>query len=87
MLLCALGSMGTSIVVGFFAAKVAAGLARRLRGMVYDQTLSFSMEEINSFSSASLITRTTNDIVQIQMIIAMGLQVMVKGRSWLYGQL
>lgn len=79
MLLCALGSMGTSIVVGFFAAKVAAGLARRLRGKVYDQTLSFSMEEINSFSSASLITRTTNDIVQIQMIIAMGLQVMVKG--------
>lgn len=79
MLLCALGSMATSIVVGFFAAKVAAGLARRLRGMVYDKTLSFSMEEINSFSSASLITRTTNDIVQIQMIIAMGLQVMVKG--------
>ena len=79
MLLCALGSMATSIVVGFFAAKVAAGLARRLRGMVYDKTLSFSMVEINSFSSASLITRTTNDIVQIQMIIAMGLQVMVKG--------
>ena len=79
MLLCALGSMATSIVVGFFAAKVAAGLARRLRGMVYDKTLSFSMEVINSFSSASLITRTTNDIVQIQMIIAMGLQVMVKG--------
>ncbi len=79
MLLCALGSMVTSVIVGFFAAKVAAGLAMRLRGMVYDQTLSFSMEEINSFSSASLITRTTNDITQVQLIIAMGLQVMVKG--------
>lgn len=78
MLLCALGSMGAAIVVGFFAARVAAGLSHRLRGLVFDRTLSFSMEEVNNFSTASLITRSTNDITQIQFFIAMGLQVMVK---------
>lgn len=79
MLVCALGSMATAIVVGLFAAKIAAGLSQRLRGMVYDQTLAFSMEEINSFSTDSLITRTTNDLTQIQLTVAMGLQVMIKG--------
>ena len=52
MLLCALGSVGTSFVVGFFAAKVAAGLSRTLRELQFDKTLSFSMEEINKFSTA-----------------------------------
>ncbi|WP_431087811.1 ABC transporter ATP-binding protein [Paenibacillus sp. 8b26] len=78
MLLCAVGSMIASIIVGYFAAKVAAGLAMRLRAMVFDKTLSFSMEEMNSFSTASLITRTTNDVTQIQTIVALGLQVIVK---------
>ncbi|ALP38365.1 multidrug ABC transporter ATP-binding protein [Paenibacillus sp. IHB B 3084] len=78
MLLCAVGSMVASIIVGYFAAKVAAGLAMRLRAMVFDKTLSFSMEEMNSFSTASLITRTTNDVTQIQTIVALGLQVIVK---------
>ncbi|MET3208872.1 UNVERIFIED_CONTAM: ATP-binding cassette subfamily B multidrug efflux pump [Paenibacillus sp. PvR008] len=78
MLLCAVGSMIASIIVGYFAAKVAAGLAMRLRAMVFDKTLSFSMEEMNSFSTASLITRTTNDVTQIQTIVALGLQVIIK---------
>ena len=78
MLLCAIGSMVAAIIVGFFAAKVAAGLSMRLRGMVFDKTLSFSMEEINGFSTASLITRSTNDITQIQLIVAMGLQLIIK---------
>jgi ATP-binding cassette subfamily B multidrug efflux pump len=78
MLLCAVGSMATAMLVGFFAAKVAAGLAMRLREMVFKKALSFSMEEINGFSTASLITRSTNDVTQIQMIIALGLQAMVK---------
>lgn len=78
MLLCAVGSMIASIIVGYFAAKVAAGLAMRLRAMVFDKTLSFSMEEMNSFSTASLITRSTNDITQIQTIVALGLQVIIK---------
>jgi len=78
MLLCAVGSMVAAIIVGFFAAKIAAGLSMRLRGMVFNKTLSFSMEEINGFSIASLITRSTNDITQIQLIVAMGLQLVIK---------
>ncbi|URJ51937.1 ABC transporter ATP-binding protein [Paenibacillus polymyxa] len=78
MLFCAVGSMIASIIVGYFAAKVAAGLAMRLRAMVFDKTLSFSMEEMNSFSTASLITRSTNDVTQIQTVVALGLQVIIK---------
>src|SRR4051812_10107609 len=53
MVLCAIGSMIAAIIVGFFAAKIAAGLSMRLRGMVFEKTLSFSMEEINGFSTSS----------------------------------
>lgn len=78
MILCAVGSMIAAMITGFFAAKVAAGFSVRLRGMVFDKTMSFSMEEINGFSTSSLITRSTNDITQIQLLIATGLQVLVK---------
>lgn len=78
MLICALGSLVATFIVGFFVAKIAAGLSMRLRDMVYDKTMSFSMEEINGFSTASLITRSTNDITQIQTFVAMGLQAIVK---------
>ena len=78
MLACALGSALSSVVVGFFAARIAAAVAFRLRGKVFDRVESFSMEEINKFSTASLITRTTNDITQVQMVIAMGLQIVIK---------
>ena len=78
MLVCALGSVLASVIVGFFAAKVAASLAKRLREMTFDKILSFSMEEIGGFSTASLITRSTNDVTQIQTVVAMGLQVIVK---------
>lgn len=78
MLLCAFGSLAATFMVGYFVAKIAAGLSMRLREMVYNKTISFSMEEINSFSTASLITRTTNDITQIQMFVAIGLQALVK---------
>ncbi|MEH7177091.1 ABC transporter ATP-binding protein [Neobacillus vireti] len=78
MILCAVGSMVAAMIVGFFAAKVAAGFSVRLRAMVFEKTMSFSMEEINGFSTPSLITRSTNDITQIQMLIAMGLQVVIK---------
>jgi ATP-binding cassette subfamily B protein len=95
MLLCALGSMASSVIVGYFVAQVAAGFSMRLRDAVYNKVLSFSMEEIGHFSTASLITRSTNDITQVQMVIAFGLQAAVKapimavwaitkiaGRSW-----
>ena len=78
MLLCALSSMLAAMIVGYFAAKIAAGLAKTLREKIYDKTLSFSMGEMSHFSTESLINRTTNDITQIQTIIAMGLQAIVK---------
>lgn len=78
MLLCALGGLVLSVAVGFFASRLAATLAKRLRLAVFKRVEDFSMEEINEFSTASLITRSTNDITQVQMFVAMGLQVMVK---------
>lgn len=78
MLLCALGSLAASFLVAFFASKAAASLSRRLRSLVFHKTLSFSMEEMNRFSTASLITRSTNDVTQIQTLIAMGLQVIAR---------
>ncbi|MGN1086237.1 MAG: ABC transporter ATP-binding protein [Porcipelethomonas sp.] len=79
MLACALGSVVMAVVVGFFASKVAAGFSQRMRSMLFRKVSDFSMEEINGFSTPSLITRSTNDVAQIQMIIALGLQVMIKG--------
>lgn len=78
MLLCALGSLVLSVMTGFLAAQVAASFSKRLRAGIFQQVESFSMEEINRFSTASLITRTTNDVTQIQMLVAMGLQVLLK---------
>lgn len=78
MLLCALGSMATSVVVGYLAARIASGFANKLRLAVFDQVQSFSLGEINHFSTPSLITRSTNDVNQVQMLIAIGLQVIIK---------
>ncbi|WP_340010147.1 ABC transporter ATP-binding protein [Paenibacillus sp. FSL H7-0690] len=78
MLLCALGSLATSIIVAGIAAKIAANFSSRLRSKLFDKVQSFSMEEINNFSTASLITRSTNDITQVQMLIVIGLQLLVK---------
>ncbi|WP_150271498.1 ABC transporter ATP-binding protein [Paenibacillus tepidiphilus] len=78
MLLCALGSLATSIIVAGIAAKIAANFSARLRSNLFNKVQSFSMEEINSFSTASLITRSTNDITQVQMLIVIGLQLLVK---------
>ena len=78
MLFCALGSLVLSVLVGYLAAKLAASFSKRIRRKLFEKTLSFSMKEINSFSISSLITRSTNDVAQIQTIIAMGLQVIIK---------
>ncbi|GFH42598.1 multidrug ABC transporter ATP-binding protein [Lactococcus hodotermopsidis] len=78
MVLCALGSLVAAVIVGYFAAKVAAGMSRTLRHEVYHQVSEYSMAEINKFSTASLITRSTNDITQVQMFVAMGLQLIIK---------
>ncbi len=78
MMLCALGSMAASIVGAFFAARVAADFARNVREKLFKKVNDFSMSEINKFSTPSLITRTTNDVVQMQNLIAIGLQVFIK---------
>lgn len=78
MLLCALISLVASFIVGYFAARIASNLSWVLRGNVYDKIEGFSMAEINKFSTSSLITRSTNDITQVQNIVAMGLQLMMK---------
>ncbi|MDR0424791.1 MAG: ABC transporter ATP-binding protein/permease [Clostridiales Family XIII bacterium] len=78
MLLCTLGSLAAAITVGFFAARIAATLAKDLRSLLFDKVEAFSMEEINRFSTDSLITRSTNDITQIQMLVTMGLQLAIK---------
>lgn len=78
MLACALGSAGLSVVVGFFAARISSAFGMTLRSKVFDKVQGFSMQDIKNFSTASLITRTTNDITQVQMTLAMGMQVMIK---------
>ncbi|MER2173955.1 MAG: ABC transporter ATP-binding protein [Carnobacterium sp.] len=78
MMLCALGSLVASFVTVFFVSKVAAGLSRTIRSEVFQKVEGFSMEEINHFSTASLITRSSNDVTQIQMAMSLGLQVLIK---------
>ena len=78
MLGCALGSAVLSVVVGFFAARLASDFSYSLRENVFYRVTDFGASEIKRFSTASLITRTTNDITQVQMLVAMGLQVMIK---------
>ena len=78
MLLCALGSLVAAIIVGYFAARIGASFSQRLRSLLFYKVESFSMEEINRFSTSSLITRSTNDITQVQMLIVMALQLVIK---------
>ncbi len=78
MLLCAVGSLISAIIVGYFAALISASFSRKLRKEIFDHTLGFGMDEIKDFSTSSLITRTTNDVTQIEMVIAMGLQMLIK---------
>ncbi len=78
MLLCSLGSLALSLTVGFFVARLASNLSLRMRGKLYNQISLFSKQEIRKFSTASLVTRCTNDVTQIQMLVSMGLQVLIK---------
>lgn len=78
MLLCALGSMLLTVCTTFFTAQIASRFSARLRGEMYRKVVGFSNEEINRFSTASLITRTTNDISQLQMFFSFGMQSLIK---------
>ncbi len=78
MLSCAMGSLVSACIVGYLVAKIAASFSLRTRAKLFKKVENISMQEIKSFSTSSLITRTTNDITQIEMLIAMGLQLMIK---------
>ena len=78
MLACALGSLLSSIIVGYCISKIAATFSMNTRKKLFTKVEDLAMNEVKKFSTSSLITRTTNDITQIQMFVAMGLQLMVK---------
>ena len=78
MLLCSFGSLIAMIIVGYLISYVSANFSMNLRKKVFDKVESLSINEVKKFRVSSLITRTTNDITQIQMLIAMGLQMMIK---------
>ena len=78
MLLCALGSLISAIIVGYFASLLSASFSLNLREKIFRKVQKFGMNEIKKFSTSSLITRTTNDVTQIEMFIAMGLQILMR---------
>lgn len=77
MLLCAAGALVASVVTAVCAAKIATGFSATLRSRLFRKVQSFSMEEIGHFSTSSLITRSTNDVTQVQMLIVLGLQMLI----------
>lgn len=78
MLACALGSLLSAVCTSICASRISSNFSANLRGQVFHKVQSFSMEEIGNFSTASLITRSTNDITQVQMLVVMGLEVLLK---------
>ncbi len=78
MMLCAAFSLLSSIIVGFLVSYVSANFSKQIRSSLFEKIESFGMEEIKKFSTGSLITRTTNDITNVQMFFAMGLQLLIK---------
>ena len=85
MILCAFGSLVASFIVGYFAANVASYFGKITRKNIFEKVGKFGTNEIKVFSTSSLITRTTNDVNQVQMLISFGLQAMIKApimASW-----
>ncbi len=78
MLLCALGSLVSAFIVGYFASFVAANFSRNIRKNIFKKVEDFSTSEIKKFSTSSLITRTTNDVTQVEMLISMGMQLIMR---------
>ncbi len=78
MLSCAFGSLISAIIVGYFAANIASSFATTIRRKIFNKIENFGMQEMKKFSTSSLITRTTNDVTQVDMVIGMGLQMLVK---------
>ncbi|MBO5349797.1 MAG: ABC transporter ATP-binding protein [Clostridia bacterium] len=78
MLACAFGSLVSAILVGYLVSSIAANLSKNIRKSLFDKVQNLAINEVKMFSTSSLITRSTNDITQVQMLIAMGMQLMIK---------
>ena len=78
MLACAIGSMLTVVVIGYFSSLLSANFSKNVRRKVFAKVEDFGIAEIKKFKTSSLITRTTNDVTQIEMLLAMGLQLIIK---------
>ena len=78
MMGCAFGSLALALLIAVIASKIASNFSYRTRAKVFDKVMNFSMNEINNFSTSSLIVRTTNDITQVQMLIVIGMQLLIK---------
>ena len=78
MLACALGSLIAAVITGFFTSGISSTFSMKVRKKIFDKVESLSMEEVKDFSTSSLITRTTNDITQVEMLVSMGLQLLIK---------
>ena len=78
MLLCAFGSLGSAVIVGYITSFISADFSMNLRRRIFKKVEDFSMREIKKFETSSLITRTTNDVTQLEMLVAMGMQLIIK---------
>lgn len=78
MLLCAIGSLLAAIIIGYLSSFISSSLARKLRSKLFNKVGNFGMEEVNHFSVSSLVNRTTNDIMNIERFVSMGLHILVK---------
>ena len=78
MLICAFWSLASAVIVGFFTSLVSANFSKNVRREIFNKVENFGMEQIKKFSTSSLITRTTNDVTQIEMFLAMGIQLMFR---------
>ena len=78
MVLCALGSFAFAVIAGYLAATISSNFSKNLRKEIFDKVENIDTEEVKQFSTSSLITRTTNDVTQVEMLIAIGLQLLIK---------
>lgn len=78
MLTCAFGSLLSAVFTGFLASKISSNFSKKLRKKIFDKVENLSLHEVKTFSTSSLITRTTNDVTQIEMLISIGLQLLIK---------
>ena len=78
MLACALGSLIVAVITGYITSRISSNFSKTIRKKLFNKVEDLATQEVKKFSTSSLITRTTNDVTQIEMLIAMGLQLLIK---------